>query len=67
MKQKQRHLIYEGILLFVVAVLAGGHALPQMMSQRDSMTVIASAVLTIMLIVWLVWYVARSSRHFGGE
>lgn len=65
MTRKQRHLAYEGIALFVVAVLAGGHALPQMMSARDSMTVIASGTLTVMLVAWVVWYVSRAFREFG--
>jgi len=65
MSRKHRHLIYEGIVLFIVAVLGGGHALPQMMSARDSMTVIASGTLTILLVAWVVWYVSRSFREFG--
>jgi hypothetical protein len=65
MTRRQRHLAYEGIAIFVVATLGGGHALPQMMSARDSMTVIASGFLTIMLVAWLVWFAARAFREFG--
>jgi hypothetical protein len=65
MNRRQRHLVYEGIALFVVAVLAGGHSLPQMMSARDSMTVLASGLLTVMLVAWVVWFAARTFREFG--
>jgi heme A synthase len=64
MTVKQRRLVYELIAIGVAGIL-GAFVVPMMLSERNSVSVVAAGLLLIGWVVWLCYYLFRVNE--GGK
>jgi heme A synthase len=58
MTQQQRHLAYEGAAITVAGIF-GVYVVPTLLSERDSMTVVAGGFLLLGWLAWTAWLLYR--------
>lgn len=61
MTKKERHLVYE-VIAIGVAGLLGAFAVPAMLSERNSITVVCGGLLLLGWLGWLAYFAYRAQN-----
>jgi heme A synthase len=61
MTVKQRHLIYEAIAIGVAGIF-GAFSVPFMLNERNSISVVAGAMLLLGWVIWVAYFIYRANK-----